>query len=111
MGLGVKRHNAIRDYLARYARTAGLFALVEQQTTQEITTAMATASNPRPRRPKQRADIYVIDGAGGETVRSFIATFDKPLEEQLTKQESHRQPNTGSAPAVRFCTDRCSRLL
>ena len=63
MGLGVKRHNTIRDYLARYARTAGLFALVEQQTTHEITSAMATASNPRPRRPKQRADIYLIDGA------------------------------------------------
>ena len=101
MGLGIKRHNAIRDYLARCARTAGLFALVEQQTTQEITTAMVTDEQPRPKRPKQRADLYLIDGSGGETwadVRSFIASFEKPLEEQLCKQESHKAAEYGERP-------------
>ena len=83
MGLGIRRHNMLRDTLAAYARSAGLFVLVEQQTTHEITAALATAENSAPKRPKQRADLYLIDGIGGETragIRSFIAMTEKPVK-------------------------------
>ena len=96
------RHDAIRDHLAQYIRSAGLYCMTEQRTSQEIRAQEgAEASEVTWKRPKRTADIHTVDKSGADIygdVRVYSLCPGEAVEQTLKQQEVTKCAEYGLGP-------------
>ena len=85
------RHDELRDHLARYARSSGVTATIEQ--------ARPADDAPRHARPMHTADVRLMDTEANTTWIDFMVTAaqpTRPLTDSLREAEQHANVgNTG----------------
>ena len=89
-GLYTRRHDQVRDHIAKVARQAGLTAQIEQKMLIPGQTQEDGEPAPGSVRPLHRADVHIIEPAGSEIwidVRIHTAHVDQPIGRDLLREE------------------------
>ena len=89
-GLYTRRHDQVRDHIAKVARQAGLTAQIEQKMLIPGQTQEDGEPAPGSVRPLHRADAHIIEPAGSEIwidVRIHTAHIDQPIGRDLLREE------------------------
>ena len=85
-----RRHDQVRDHIAKVARQAGLTAQIEQKMLIPGQTQEDGEPAPGSVRPLHRADVHIIEPAGSEIwidVRIHTAHIDQPIGRDLLREE------------------------
>ena len=90
-GLRTRRHDRIRDLIAKLARQAGLAATIEQAML--IPDQIQEDGQPAPGsvRPIQRADVHIIEPQGSELwlgVKIHTVNHDLAVAKELLREET-----------------------
>ena len=89
-GLYTRRHDQVRDHIAKVARQAGLTAQIEQKMLIPGQTQEDGEPAPGSVRPLHRADVHIIEPTGSEIwidVRIHTAHIEQPIGRDLLREE------------------------
>ena len=92
-GLYTRRHDLVRDHIAKVARQAGLTAQIEQKMLIPGQTQEDGEPAPGSVRPLHRADVHIIEPAGTEIwidVRIHTAHVDQHIGRDLLREEHQK---------------------
>ena len=89
-GLYTRRHDQVRDHIAKVARQAGLTAQIEQKMLIPGQTQEDGEPAPGSVRPLHRADVHIIEPTGSDIwidVRIHTAHVEQPIGRDLLREE------------------------